>query len=116
MAARLLLPHATWAEMAPILAAIQPRAGRPRREAIACLLKLPLSCPHGDARARSASRWWALGRRLPSLSSLGSTRYLAQARGTPPDGGLPCCPAPLERCDMFREDGHVPEARHSPWI
>ena len=29
MAARVLLPHATWAELAPILAAIQSRAGRP---------------------------------------------------------------------------------------
>jgi hypothetical protein len=29
MSARLVLPHAAWAAMAPILAAIQSRAGRP---------------------------------------------------------------------------------------
>lgn len=98
MSVRLLLTDEAWAEIAPILAAINSRAGSPPALSERMCIEAVLYLARGPPLARPARRVWALGRSLEPLASLGSSGHLARALGTSAGGGVPRRPGPLSRC------------------
>jgi hypothetical protein len=87
MSVRLLLTEEAWAELAPLLAMIKSRAGRP--PALRDRLCIEAVRAPGHAVACPPSRCWPLGRGVQSLAPLGTTWQLAPAPRSPPAGGLP---------------------------
>jgi hypothetical protein len=107
MSVRLLLTDEAWAEIAPILAKLKSRAGRPpvlsdRLFIEAVRYRARTGLPWRDL-PKDFGRWDAVYNRFRRWEVRGG---LAPPVGAPPDGGLPYDVPPLYRCD----DGARPSA------
>jgi transposase len=99
LSVRFRLTAEAWADMAPILATLPSRAGRPPVRRDRLLIEAVLSRnPARTALARPPAGLWTRGRSVQSLAPLGSTCGLAPTLGALPDGGVPQSVPPLYRC------------------